>query len=221
MVGVSAETFAKNCVHTISQLKRGKESILWIRIKDIGEKLDVKNIYDLVDKEIKGKSETNYPTEQQIRMYKRRGSEFIKDIKFMYAHECIIIPIIMHCRVATPKSIEFRSKLGFSQYDITLTKEQSVLKSIMDGFKGENMQTQYSVLGYRIDLYFHDYKLAIEVDEKGHKDRNTDHEIQRQKALEKEELGCEFIRINPDNEDFNIFEAINEIHRHIKKSTKN
>ena len=47
------------------------------------------------------------------------------------------------------------------------------------------MQTQYSVLGYKIDLYFHDYKLTIEVAEKGHKDRNMDHEIKRQKALEK------------------------------------
>ena len=28
----------------------------------------------------------------------------------------------------------------------------------------ENMQTQYSVLEYRNDLYFDDYKLAIEVD---------------------------------------------------------
>ena len=36
----------------------------------------------------------------------------------------------------------------------------------------EKMQTQYSVLGYRTDFYFHDFhKLAIEVDEKGHKDR--------------------------------------------------
>ena len=35
---------------------------LWPKIKDIGEKLDVKNICDLVDKEIKGKFETNYPT---------------------------------------------------------------------------------------------------------------------------------------------------------------
>ena len=114
----------------------------------------------------------------------------------------------MHCRVSTPKSIEFRSKLGLNQYDITLTKEQSVLKSVMDAFKGESMQTQCRVLGYRIDLYFHDYKLAIEVDEKGHKDRNINHEIQRQKALEKE-LSCEFIRIDPDEENFNIFKAIN------------
>ena len=29
-----------------------------------------------------------------------------------------------------------------------------------------------------------------------------------------------FIRINPDEENFNIFRAINKIHRHIKKSTK-
>ena len=71
MVDISAETFAKNGIHTISQLKRGKESFLWLRIKDIGRELDVKNIFDLVDKEIKAKFETNYPTKQQIRKYKR------------------------------------------------------------------------------------------------------------------------------------------------------
>ena len=101
-----------------------------------------------------------------------------------------------------------------------MTKEQSVLKSIINAFEGENMQTQYSVLSYRIDLYFHDYKLAIEVDEKDHKDRNIDYEIKRQEAI-KERLGCEFTRIHPDEEYFNILKAINEIYRHIKKSTKN
>ena len=45
------------------------------------------------------------------------------------------------------------------------TKEESDIKSIKDAFEGEDMQTQYSVLSYRIDLYFHKYKLAIEVDE--------------------------------------------------------
>ena len=126
----------------------------------------------------------------------------------------------MHCRVSTPKTIEFRSKLGFNQYDITLTKEQSVLKSVMDALEEENMQTQYSVLGYRIDLYFHKYKIATEVDEKGHKDRNINHKIERQKPLERK-LDCKFIRIDPDEEDFNIFKAINDIHRHIKTQLKN
>ena len=91
----------------------------------------------------------------------------------------------------------FRILLGFKENDIFLTKEQSVLKSIMEVFEGENMQTEYSVLGYKIDLYFHDYRLAREIDEKGHKDRNTNDEMQRQKALEKE-LNCIFIRINPN-----------------------
>ena len=72
------------------------------------------------------------------------------------------------------------------------------------------MQTQYSVLGYRIDLYFHKYRLAIEVDELGHTDRNLSNEIERQKALE-EELNCVIIRINPDEIDYNIFREINKI----------
>ena len=89
----------------------------------------------------------------------------------------------------------------------------------MDTFEGENMQTRYNVSGYKIDLYFHDYRLAIEIDEKGHKDRNTNDEIQRQKALEKK-LNCKFIRINPDEENFNINKANNEIFRQVKESIK-
>ena len=89
----------------------------------------------------------------------------------------------------------------------------------MDAFEGENMQTQYRVLNYKIDLYFLDYKLAIEVDEKGHEDRRIDYEIKKQKAIEKE-VSCEFIRINPDEKFFNVFKVINEIYRHTIKSIK-
>ena len=61
--------------------------------------------------------------------------------------------------------------------------------------------------------------MAVEVEELGHNNRNIDYEIQTQKAIEKK-LGCVFIRINPDEEDFNIFKAINEIHKYIKKSIR-
>ena len=81
------------------------------------------------------------------------------------------------------------------------------------------MQTQYSVLGYRIDLYIHKYKLAIEVDELGHADRNLSNEIERQKALA-EKLDCVFIVINPNEENFNILKEMSKIHRYIKKSTQ-
>ena len=36
----------------------------------------------------------------------------------------------------------------------------------------------------------------------------------------KQELDCKFIRIDPDEEYFDVFRAINEIFRHIKQSTK-
>ena len=93
-----------------------------------------------------------------------------------------------------------------------ITKKQTIINSIKDAFEGENIQTQYSVLGYRIDLYFHEYKLAIEIDELKHNKRNINNETKRQKALEKE-LNCVFIRINPDEKDFSIFKETNKIHR--------
>ena len=52
----------------------------------------------------------------------------------------------------------------------------------MSSFEGENTQTQYNVLSYRIELYFDNYKLAIEINENGHSDRNIDLEIKRQSS---------------------------------------
>ena len=214
MFKVTAEIFAKNCVYMINVNKTDNKSVIRIKMIDIQKKLDLKNIHDLVDKEIKDKFKINNPKNEQIKKYKIHGSELIDGEKFMYAHEGVIIPVIMHCR--TPESCKFKRNLGLKLHDVINCKE---LESIKEGFEGEHMQTQYTVIGYRIDLYFHEYKLAIEVDELGHNDRNIDYKIQRQRALEKQ-LGSVFIRINPNEENFNIFRAINKIHRHIKKSTK-
>ena len=146
---------------------------------DIQKKLDVKNIHDLGDKEIKGKFKTNNLTDEQIKKYKRHGSELIDRENFVYAQEGILIPVIMHFRA--PESCKFKRSLGFKVHDVIHCKEQIVLESIKDGFEGENMQTEHSVLGYKIDLYFHEYKLPIEIDELGHNDRSIHYEIQRQK----------------------------------------
>ena len=67
---------------------------------------------------------------------------------------------------------KFRKRLGFKQYDVIFTKEQSVITKIMSLFEGENMQTQYKILSYKIDLYLDEYKLAIEIDENEQSNRN-------------------------------------------------
>ena len=51
---------------------------------------------------------------------------------------------------------------------------------------------------FRIDVYFNKILLAVEIDEKGHTDRDLIFEEKRQEALEKK-LGCKFIRINTSN----------------------
>ena len=50
---------------------------------------------------------------------------------------------------------------------------------------------------FRIDVYFSEYSLAVEIDEKGHTDRDFIFEEKRQKTEKR--LGCKFIRINTSN----------------------
>ena len=59
---------------------------------------------------------------------------------------------------------------------------------------------------FRIDVYFSEYLLAVEIDDKGHTDRNLLFEEKIQEALEKK-LGCKFITINTSKkgeEDYEI-----------------
>ena len=137
-------------------------------------------------------------TKQQIRKYKIDRVRLIKGSKrSVYDHEDILIPIIMQSRLLDSKTIKFRSDLGFNQISLILKKEQSVIESITDTFKGEDIRIQYIVLGYRIDLYFYEHKLATEIDELGHNGGNTDYETKREREL-KNELDCVFIRTDPD-----------------------
>ena len=87
---------------------------------------------------------------------------------------------------------------------------------IKSSLEGENMQTQYSVLGYKIDLYFHDYKSAIEIDEYGHNGKNIDYEIKRKKQQNKNFVATLLELILKKRKDFDFFKATNEILRHIK-----
>ena len=67
-------------------------------------------------------------------------------------------------------------------------ENKEIIKEIIEDF---------SALNYLIDYYFPKRKLAIEVDELGHKDRDQTKENKRQKDLN-EYVDCELIRINPD-----------------------
>ena len=72
-----------------------------------------------------------------------------------------------------------------------------ILVNIMKKIQVDNNGKKYILL--RIDVYF----TKIEIDEKGHTDRDLIFEKNRQEALEKK-LNCTFIRFNTSKENFDV-----------------
>ena len=67
-------------------------------------------------------------------------------------------------------------------------------------------------------MYFSEHKFVVEIDEKGHIDRNQNEENERQT---KTDSNCKFFhRINPDVVGFNMILEISEIQSFITKSNE-
>jgi very-short-patch-repair endonuclease len=92
------------------------------------------------------------------------------------------------------------------------TKEQEFIGAIRKAFSHLPMEPQFRIGNYRIDLYLTSLKIAVECDERGHSDRDESKEVARQAYIENQ-LGCRFLRFNPDAKDFCIYGTINELMR--------
>ena len=90
--------------------------------------------------------------------------------------------------------------------------------SITKKIQVDNNDQEYIL--FRIDIYFTEYFLAVEIDEKGHTDRDLIFEKKREKALEKN-LNCEFITINTSRENFNVDSEAGRIQMFISNFNKN
>ena len=122
-------------------------------LRHVQEQLGLKNLPALTnkyDKKYKKYRKCRYELNQSTKQSHRR---FIRND--------LALKVIMDCR--TDESCNLKRNLGFTLHDVINTKEQTVIYSIKDAFEGENMQTQCTILSYRTDLYFHKYKLAIEI----------------------------------------------------------
>ena len=94
-----------------------------------------------------------------------------------------------------------------------LKKEQSVVIPLLKAFSAEYERV-------RTGMYFFEHKRVVEIDEKGHTDRNQNEENERQIKIEKDP-DCKFFhRINPDAEGFDIFFETSKIQGYIAQSNK-
>ena len=169
-----------------------------------------------------------------------------KSNKSVYAKNNIMKNIIKHCRGEKKRGIKtkdgFGKRLMIPDYKISVSIEHKVKSKMGTIFANEKILEEYSVRIYeigpyfyehyrkkiqtdengseyilfRIDIYLTKYFLAIEIDEKGHTDRDLIFEEKRQKALEKK-LNCEFIRINTSRENYDADYEASKIQTFISK----
>ena len=124
---------------------------------------------DLVRKEICGIFETKNPTEEQKKKYIRTESEITKkpadDSKSKYARSDLMensCTGVKQCndgvnRLKKQKQREnFRLILVLKEHGIMNVTEKTALDSIKNAFEWENIETNYRVLVYEIDIYLHD-----------------------------------------------------------------
>ena len=151
MIDISKETLENSDIEVVID----GLNTLWLNEKHI----EVQKHIQLVHR--------NVPaiTSKYNKIYKKHryelGNEPIKQTNRRFLRIDLALKIIIDCR--TDQSCSLKRNLGFNLHNVINTKKQTVLRSIKDGFEGEDMQNQYTVISYWIDLYFHKHTFQLKL----------------------------------------------------------
>ena len=115
MLDVGPKEFSEARVYAMTV---GKRKLYWVRVYDIQKRLGIENMSDLVRKTMFCPFESNKPSKEEKRKYKRCGKESFNDL---------IFKIIMNNRGSKKKggqeeASEFKRKLGFKEHNIIMSK---------------------------------------------------------------------------------------------------
>ena len=202
MLQISKEEYKKCEVEIID-----KGRYFWVNRKDLEVESDVANWAQIFDK--------CDPKKQKYRHELMPNTEFQPCRRFV--RNDLVERKIKSCRKSSKRFLEFKKKLGLDPNLVTCD-EQDIISALQVAFEGEIILTQYCIENKRIDAYFSEYKLGIEIDEYNHEGRNFNYEKSRQLMIESH--GITIIRTNPDAADFDMNRLINQIYKHISQSNK-
>ena len=164
---ISAEGYKNAEVDAKIVRKTGE---IWAGTKDVRSGMGVKNISDLVLKELCGVLKTKNPTKEQISQYKITERELYekfdnlseeelntKSNKTVYVRSDVKTTIIKRCRGEKKRGIEaidgFRKKLMIPDSEIPVCPEFEVKSKIGKLFMNENILEEHSVKVYEIDPF--------------------------------------------------------------------
>ena len=197
MVQINKEEYEKCKVETID-----KGRCFWVNRKDLEVESDVNNwapIFDKCD-----------PEKQKY------IQELTPNLKYqpcrVFAWNVLVEKKIKSCRKSSKRFLEFKKKLGLNPNVVTCD-EQDIINTLQVKFEGEMIFTNYCIENKRLDAYFSNYKLGIEVNEYNHEGRSSNYEKSRQLVMESH--GITIIRTNSDAADVDIDRLINQIYTHI------
>ena len=123
LVHIGKETYENNDIEVMVD----GIGMLWLNEKHLEEKLGQKTLPVITNK-----------YDQVAQIWISRKPKKQPNRRFLRSD--LALKVIMDCR--TDESCNLKRNLEFRLRDVINTKEQTVLKSIKDAFKGEDMQTQ-------------------------------------------------------------------------------
>lgn len=95
--------------------------------------------------------------------------------------------------------------------------ENATLGFLQESLKGiVEVRRQCAVGRYKVDMYIPACKLGIECDEFGHREYDAEAERARHEFIE-QHLGCELMRVNPNDVDFELPKLVNEVLRRVMR----
>ena len=111
---------------------------------------------------------------------------------------------------------EKRKFLGDVDYHpVRVYTEIEIHGNIKKVFSDTKVVFQYAVGSYKVDIYFPEYNLCVECDENGHRGYSMELEKTRETFIS-ETTGCVFIRYDPYDQNFDVFNLVNEIRTQMK-----
>lgn len=112
-------------------------------------------------------------------------------------------------RSKTAEAVQLAQELGVEILWAPTTSD-STLAIIAAAFAHLPQEAERRVGPYRVDLFLPSFGIAIECDELDHSRYDPEEEAARQAFIERE-LGCRFIRYNPQAPGFNVGAVINKV----------
>jgi hypothetical protein len=190
------------------------ERNVWVKAKEVVEYLEYNSTRRAIIDHVEDENKMSY--KKLLEFYGEKNITKKFDKKTIFINYNGILQLI--CKSKQPKSIEFATFLNVPIFHKKTYHEMDIINGLSKFLKESRIkyELQYPVSygrhKYRIDCYLLDYDIAIEIDEKGHSDRDPNYEMKREQRITKK-LGCKFLRCNPDDPNFSLFGFIGLINR--------